>query len=279
MSKPSKRCFDLSTIDGVRIFGFDVAEAAKHLSALPIENAAHFKTASDRLTDLVLELGGDRSEKDSALLAKVADFNLREPQFLGYLEGNDLLQSVLIDLSEGSFLNSKDFRPPFVKKNLNNIALANIRNAELITQITKIADDLLKRAKDGLLAEPIPTKDAFERMRLEIIFSLKKERRGNTGEKKIFDYREEAALEAFCLWWNRKQITDRHAEKEPALKACVREILESGKYKRVAPGSASAENQIEIPDPENLDAACRVIVEITKEYISEYENAACRDQG
>lgn len=273
MSNPSERCFDLSTIKGVRVFGFAVAEAAKHLSGLAIEDPAHFKAAFDGLTRRVLDLGGDRSEKDLALQSIVTDFNFRDPRFLGYLETNKMMRMVLMDFRGGAFKIKEDHREEFFKKSFDKVALAEIRHVSLISEAIHISDDLLTRAERDLLNEPVGFLDPFERVTLETLFHVKG-KRGNNGGPRIFDYRDEAALDAFCLWWNRKNTTDCNTMKYPAVETCARKVLEGGKYTLVPPGSSSAENQIEVANPDNIDAAVKVIAEITKTYISEYENAA-----
>lgn len=295
MSKPSIGFFDLSTTKGVRILALATSYAADQLALLSKDRAGYFRDVSERFLESAYELGGTSSDQESAPNALITDFNFRDPRLLGYLEKNKLLRMVLMDLSKAPFTNGKDHREHFVRKKFNDLALADVRDADLILELIRISDDLLTRAKHDLLEEPVKFSDPYEKSTYEALFQVSTGARGNSGRKRIFDYREEAALDAFCLWWNRKLFTDRNAKKEPAVRTCVRDVLSSktgihkldpsgseldaprselrtGVYKLVAPGTPSSENQIKVPN-KNIDIACLVIEEITKEYISEYENA------
>lgn len=266
MSNPVNGCFDLSTIEGVRVFGFAVAEAAKRLSGQNIAEAKEFKAASDRIANLVIELGGDRSEKDLALKAQVTDFNFRDPRFFGYLEKNDLLFASLLDLSnKNSFKIRRNFTPDRVRKTMEKLPLSEIQVVFMISEVVQVAEHRLSQALQSLLDIPVECESVVNQLKFEIIFS-----KPIRGSKRVFDYREEAAIKALRLFRKRNLHKDDPSYKprgEFDLRNCVREVLNSGEFTIASLDAQPKINQIKIGPRTDIETATTAVEIVASRFL------------
>lgn len=220
---------DLSTLEGVRVFCFAVAKLAERLSNRDSDNSAELGAEAERIERLAIELGGNTTEqKVSATLAKVTDFNFRDPHFLGYLENNKTLRDFLSDLSEKPFVNRKDSRPYEIIKNFDKLPLCQIESFNLLNDLLDVADDLTDRAKKSCLSREVPF-DCASNENLIREFFRQFRMKGGDSESEI-DYTYEAANRAVQLERKRKpHINDPKGKPKKyfQLKPLIREILKN----------------------------------------------------
>lgn len=263
---------DLSTLEGVRVFCFAVAKLAERLSNRDSDNSAELGAEAERIERLAIKLGGNTTEqKVSATLAKVTDFNFRDPQFLGYLENNKTLRDFLSDLSEKPFVNRKDSRTYEVIKKYDKLPVCQIESLSFLNDILDVVDDLIDRAEKSCLHLEVPFGCASnENMIREFFRQFGK--KGGDSESEI-DYRYDAAVKAVRLERMRKpHINDSKGKpKEYFQLACiVRDILEK-EFVVVHPHTPSRENQIRVINAD-FEIAVETVTRLARKIKKDHKN-------